>query len=168
MSSVFDVTVDDGGVVSRIRAMIAAGDNMRPLYQRIGAALVSEIQLGFKAGASPYGQAWAPLSIRRGQPLRDSGRLRSSITSRPDDSGVTVGTNLIYAPVHQFGATIKPKNAKRLVFPGGGGLIFAKSVTIPARPFMPLDDSGAVNLPHRYQSAIAAVIAAHFANTQEG
>lgn len=80
-----------------------------------------------------------------GQPLRDTGRLQRSITARADANGVTVGTNLrtasgvLYPAVHQFGATITPKKAKRLVFPGPNGeLVFAKKVTIPARPFLPL------------------------------
>lgn len=160
------VQVTDTGVAARIRAMMDAGEQLEDLHRRIGAALVSNVQLGFKAGASPDGQAWAPLKIRKGQPLRDTGRLRSSINAQADDSGVTVGTNVDYAAVHQFGTTIKPKKqGGRLVFAGGsGGLIFAKQVTIPARPFMPLDASGAVDLPASYQKTVINRIRAHFLN----
>lgn len=48
-----------------------------------------------------------------------------------------VGTNVIYAAVHEFGATIRPKVAgERLAWEGPDGWIFAKEVKIPARPYM--------------------------------
>jgi phage gpG-like protein len=125
---------------------------------------VSSVQLGFKSGVSPYGASWAPLRLRQGQPLRDTGRLLSSIKPAADPAGVTVGTNVSYAAVHQFGATIRPKKAGgRLVFSGPGGMIFARQVKIPARPFMPLDASGRTVLPPGYQRVILARIRAHFA-----
>ena len=102
--------------------------------------------------------------MRQGQPLRDTGRLRGSISPAADASGVTVGTNINYAAVHQFGATIKPKKAGgRLVFPGAGKMIFARQVTIPARPFLPLDGNGAAVLPDIYQRDVITRIRAHFA-----
>ena len=53
---------------------------------------------------------------------------------------VTVETNLLYAAIHQYGGTIKPKNGKYLAFQLGSQTVFAKEVTIPARPFMGLSD----------------------------
>jgi len=42
---------------------------------------------------------------------------------------------VVYAAIHEFGGTIRPKRAKRLVFEvEPGQLVFAESVTIPARP----------------------------------
>jgi phage gpG-like protein len=49
---------------------------------------------------------------------------------------VVVGTNAPYAGVHQRGATIRAKPGKRLAFRIGRATIFARSVTIPARPFL--------------------------------
>jgi phage gpG-like protein len=183
-------------VVRKIAAMVNAGQDLEPLHQTIGAGLLSNVQLGFKRGVSPYGQAWAPVKWRAprvnktgglakkrgtltkagakqvqanffgvaGRPLVDKGRLRSSITGAPDARGVTIGTNLIYAAVHQFGARIKPKNGKRLAFAGPtGAMIFSKGVTIPARPFLPITSSG-VNLPTEYQRTVLTRIRAHFVN----
>lgn len=165
----YQVDVDDSVAIAKIKAMQAAAADMTPLHARIGAALVSQVQLGFKAGQSPYAQAWKPLKLRQGQPLRDTGRLRNSITSLPDQSGVTVGTNLIYAAVHQFGATIKPKKpGGRLVFEGPNGTIFAKQVTIPARPFMPLTPDGATDLPAEWQKTVVGRIRAHFVQAAKG
>jgi phage virion morphogenesis protein len=159
----FIVEAIDSGIAAKIRAMQAAGETLEPLHRRIGAALVSNVQLGFKSSSSPYGQAWAPLKFRKGQPLRDTGRLRNSITQQPDSDGVTVGTNVDFAAVHQFGAVIKPVKAKRLVFGNGaGGLVFAKQVRIPARPFLPIDSAGNVTLPPSYQRTVINRIRAHF------
>ena len=52
------------------------------------------------------------------KPLLDTGQLRGSITyviNKKDE--LKVGSNLVYAPVHQFGATITPKVAKKLTLP---------------------------------------------------
>jgi len=118
-----------------------------------GAAVLNRIRLGFRLGSSPWGAPWQALKLREGQPLVNTGRLRSSITMQQTTDGVTIGTNLRQARVQQFGATIKPKNAKWLRFPGPNGFIFAKQVTIPARPFMPLTRGGDVALPAQWTAS---------------
>lgn len=99
-------------------------------------ALVAE---GFARGVSPSGQAWAPLKVRSGQPLRDSGRLASSITLEPTGLGFRLTSNVAYADVHQYGATITVKKARSLYSPSLR-TFFGKTVTIPARPFLPEGD----------------------------
>lgn len=47
-----------------------------------------------------------------------------------------VGTNLIYAAIHEFGGVIRPINGPFLVFEIDGQVIRARKVTIPARPYM--------------------------------
>lgn len=48
-----------------------------------------------------------------------------------------VGTNVKYAAIHEFGGTIRPKSAGgMLVWRGEDGLIFAKEVKIPRRPYL--------------------------------
>ena len=61
----------------------------------------------------------AKKTIYEGRPdhlVGDSGHLRRSLTHRVHEDYAEIGTNLIYAPVHEFGATIRAKNAPRLVF----------------------------------------------------
>jgi phage gpG-like protein len=158
--------VDDGGAKAKLSALQKAANNMAPVYATIGRVLVNRIRLCFKLGIDPWANPWAKLKIRKGQPLRDTGRLQRSIVSSPDAQGVTVGTNLVYAPVHQFGATIEPVKAKRLVFPGPGGkLIFAKKVTIPARPFLPLRrGQAAVALPPAWSVLVVNALKTYFRN----
>lgn len=108
----------------------------------IGMALVEVVRERFQDARDPFGQPWAPLSpayaaIKKGPGiLRESQMLMRSITFEASADQVMVGSNRVYAAVHQFGATIVPKTAKALVFRLGDGVVRAKSVTIPQRPYL--------------------------------
>lgn len=132
--------------------------------------LRTRIQLGFRMSRSPWGQPWAPLNpnlTRKGQPLLNTRRLYSSVGVRREADAVVVGTNLrtpggdhSLGAVHNFGATIRPKKGKYLVWApqGSKGLVFAEEVTIPARPFMPIRPNGTVDLPQPWaQSALQSM-----------
>lgn len=77
--------------------------------------------------------------------LQNTGRLKNSITYRPA-SGVggtaqlVIGTNLLYARIHQFGGTIRAKSARALKFlvstPTGLQFVQKRAVKIPARPYL--------------------------------
>ncbi len=79
--------------------------------------------------------------------LQDTARLAESFEVASDATSATVGTNVKYAAIHQFGGQtkphlIKPRNAKALAFGGR----YVKQVNhpgskIPARPFLVLMDS---------------------------
>lgn len=129
------------------------------VVRAIGVALVEVVNKRFESGTDPFGQKWQALNpayaaIKRGPGiLRASLMLQRSVTFSASGSQVTIGTNRIYAGVHQFGATIKPVRAKALVFRmggvgprGGAGIVRVKSVTIPARPYLGFgpDDQRAV------------------------
>lgn len=85
-------------------------------------------------GPGPDGEAWPPnkegtaILFRTGRHLHDSAASSASGTSGE------WGESWEFAHVHQDGAVIAPKNADRLSFMVGGKRVFAKKVTIPARP----------------------------------
>ncbi len=112
------------------------------VMEPIGLALVQVTQERFRSATTPQGVAWAALNpayaaIKRGPGiLRESEMLMRSITFKAGSREVEVGSNRVYAAVQQFGATIKPKNAKALRFEIGSSVIFSRSVTIPARPYL--------------------------------
>lgn len=84
---------------------------------------------------APDGARWKP--NREGtSTLFRSGALARSIDYAVSGDTAIIGSGLIYAGVHQNGATIVPKKAKRLVFRLGNRTIFARKVTIPPRPFL--------------------------------
>lgn len=202
-------------VEAQLKAMQAAGADMRPAWSAVGNALVNRIRLGFRMSRDPWGVPWHPIKWRAprvvyksvkvagptqpgqkavvryerkrnasgklvltkvgqkqvaanaagtpGKALVDTGRLRASILADVDASGVEVGTNVRYARVHQFGKTILPKRGPFLIFPGPSGeMIFAKRVTIPARPFMPVNRAGQLSLPTTWAANITRTLAEHF------
>lgn len=153
------IEVTDKEVLAALaKAKAALGPELPALLEAIGNDLKESTRLRFKDGRGPDGQAWKPLSpitrlLRRqgsGVPLNDTGRLKNSIIMRVVGDAVEVGTEVCYAPVHQFGARIsaKPgntgsnrcgprKGAPFLVFGNpNAGFFSVKSVTIPARPFL--------------------------------
>lgn len=73
--------------------------------------------------------------------LQDSGALRETISIDPRSNSVAVGSNLVYARIHQFGGVIRPKKGNCLCIPvADGKIIKVKSVTIPARPYLVITD----------------------------
>ena len=144
-------TIDDKAYRQAVQQL--GGVLRHGLMKTIGVALVEVTQQRFETGTEPYGARWAPLNpayamIKRGPGiLRASGMLQRTITSQVAGNQVAVGSNRIYAAVHQFGAVIKPKNGKALAFNLGGGpagkkgkpgtrLVLARSVRIPQRPYL--------------------------------
>lgn len=139
------VTIHDRGAREGLARLGRAMDDTTPLMAAIGTGLVEGTHTRFERAQSPDGAGWAPLSpgyapVKRGPGiLRESamrGGLMGSINSQPGRDEVRVGTNKIYAAIHQFGGTITPKAAPFLVFRMAGGMAHARSVTLPARPFL--------------------------------
>lgn len=143
------IRVELDGLEPSIAAVAAAAARLQdpaPLWDEIGLSLVTSTQMRFERGVTPAGNPWPP-SIRvqlgqgSGKTLIESGRLMQSITHDADAGGVSVGTNVIYAAVHQFGDIIMAKNAAALHFKLGGVDVFVDSVEIPARPFLGVDQA---------------------------
>lgn len=99
---------------------------------------------------SPEGEAWQEWSsgyaeTRSGGQglLFGEGNLAHSIAGGAGASESYWGSNLIYAAIQHAGGTIVPTNAKALVFRMGDALVHAKSVTIPARPYLGISTENA-------------------------
>ena len=69
---------------------------------------------------------------------RKTGNLARSISWQIEArSQVSIGSNLAYASIHEFGGEIRAKNAKYLRFRTADGKWHSReSVTIPARPYL--------------------------------
>ena len=90
--------------------------NRRVLFNRIGTELLNAVARNFKEQGHE-GAPWAALSpftiarrrkgrgvkVSRGRILEDTGALRGSFTAEATENMVRVGSNLIYAPTHEFG-----------------------------------------------------------------
>lgn len=93
--------------------------------------------------ATLYLEGMAKRIVYAGHPEHlegDTGHLRRSITHRLDETRLEgeTGTNVVYGPVHEYGATIRPVQASMLhwVDKASGADVFAMESVIPPRPFM--------------------------------
>ena len=125
-----------------------AGDHSK-LMHNIGSVLEhntkQRINTGLGTDDKPWQKSWRA-KMQGGTTLRDTSRLYNSIKYTVLDGGkrVVVGTNVFYAPVMHYGATIRAKTGKYLKFKTTmGGWAQIQSVIIPPRPFlgMSVDDS---------------------------
>lgn len=106
-----------------LAGLVARGEDLTPAMDAIGSALVTSTLLRFERGQDPEGTPWLPSQRALetgGQTLIKTGRLRDSITHRATADSVVVGTNLVYAAIHQLGGQ------------AGRG----RRTRIPARPYL--------------------------------
>ena len=136
---------DGTAAIEHLSGLVDAINDPSPLLAELGEYGLRSTRARFKTQTAPDGTAWAALQPwyqkekRRNKHriLALNGYLRGQMTWQlVGDRTVEIGSNLPYAAVHQFGATIKPRAAKVLMFRGH----VAKSVTIPARPYLGLSD----------------------------
>lgn len=97
-------------------------------------------------GPAPDGAPWAPNQTGTKILMRTGRHLHDSVASMSSDASAEWGAAWEFAHVHQFGATIAAKSAKRLRFLTPGGWRSPKSVTIPARPFVGLSPDNSADL----------------------
>ncbi len=141
-----EITFDDRRVVEALDRLRMLDRDAKPLLDAIGTGLVASTEARFQSGTAPDGTPWAPLNPayaefrRPGPTLVQSSALMRSITFRAGYHTLRIGSPLIYAGVHQWGATIRPVRAKALAFQMGGHLVLARKVTIPARPYLGISD----------------------------
>lgn len=139
------ITVDAAAPVAALEAARDRAADLRPALRTIGRLGVSQTVRRFQGGVDPSGKKWAKGRKAGGQTLIAKGLLlRSNHASEPEDNAVEWGSNLRYARIHQLGGTIIPKTpGGRLTFKVGGGWISVKKVTIPARPYLGVNDENA-------------------------
>lgn len=102
----------------------AAGD-LRPAFEDLGAVLVRSTEQRFVDQVDPEGNPWEPLSPatllfkqKKGHGLRIltmRGRLQGSFTFRARSMDLLVGTNVVYAAIHQFGGLLQKAAHSRQV-----------------------------------------------------
>lgn len=148
--AILETEFRSGRVLTAIAALQSSLRDPQPLLRAIGTGLLSNTQDRFDAETGPDGAAWKPLSawylahkrgpgILRGAGMR--GGLQGSLSMDVERGAVIIGTNKVYGAIHQFGGVIHPKNPSgRLMMRDyrGRPIGVARSVTIPARPYLGL------------------------------
>lgn len=132
-------TAGDGRWRAALAEAARRGEDMTPLMDAIGMGLeASTVERFNETSRAPDGTPWKPsIAADEGRrTLVQRGHLRDSITHRAGPRSVRVGTNVLYAAVHQLGAVIRAKTARGLVFRIGREWRRVREVRIPARPFL--------------------------------
>ncbi|ABO54314.1 MULTISPECIES: phage virion morphogenesis protein [Burkholderia cepacia complex] len=180
---IVEIEIDDSryaATMARVRALM---QDASPVTALIAGLMADAVEENFAQQGRPkwLGLSPKPLKRRReeagtGKILQRSGRLASSITPAHDATTARVGTNVVYAAIHQFGGTIQrhPMSGYVRLRKDRNGMImrqadhphlavFAKNshkrvkivkwtrsqgwtIKIPARPFFALTESDNIGI----------------------
>lgn len=158
------IRVSTEGELDELLEKLSAIENLdkQGINEAIAEALRTNTVERFENEQAPDGASWKK-SIRAGREggltLTMSGGLKGSINTRASEAGAEVGTNLVYAATHQFGAsgrTIRAKNKPYLAFQVNGRYIRKKQVTvnIPARPFLGISEKDREDIREMLEEAL--------------
>lgn len=164
----------DLGLTGPVHSLLEAAQNMRPMMEIAGGIFENSTRNRFHTERGPGGIPWPPTwkqkvgavgpygPAKNSKTLQDSGLLLGSIRSNVGDRFVETGVDgrsrsARYARVHQEGRTIRPRNAKALAFVGADGHFrMVQKVTIPARPFMGIDQQDVTDLREAFVDYLEA------------
>lgn len=127
------IKIDNKEIQQLLKKLTTKTENLRPLMKNIAGIMMDSVETNFEQEGRPKWQGLAKSTIKQrtkagtwpGKILQVSqAGLASSITSKYDDNSAMVGTNKVYAAIHQFG--------------GDAGR--NKKVKIPARPYLKLGE----------------------------
>ncbi|MDQ0454652.1 phage virion morphogenesis protein [Rhizobium paknamense] len=163
------------GLTPTLERLVSVSDNPAAIMSDVAAYLLTSTQQRFEQEIGPDGQKWKPLKPRtaaqrigKGRVKRGSehilvrtGRLKNSLTAASDAVSATVGTNVEYAAIHQFGGVIRQtarsqtlslkriRGSKQVRFVRAGAkgaverevTIGARQIVMPARPYLGINDA---------------------------
>lgn len=145
-----EIKINAADIAKAIEQLTSAGANTAPLMHELAGIMHNAVEENFEQGGRPKWPKWTNATEEKragGKMLQDTGRLAASITPYADANSAMVGTNVIYASIHNFGGQTKAhkivaKNGKHLKFGG----TYRKSVNhpgskIPQREFLRLEIS---------------------------
>ncbi len=132
MSDPIEIKIDNKEVKSRLLDLAQKSENLRPLMKNIAGIFAYSTEENFKEEGRPKWENLKDSTIKQrtknkqwpGMILQVSGQLASSVNTYYDNDSAVIGSNLEYAAIHQLG--------------GQAGR--NKSVEIPARPYLNLND----------------------------
>jgi len=134
MSEPIEIKIEDIELQRVLKKLISKTENLSPLMKNIAGIMLDSVEENFEKEGRP--EKWASLAkptikLRTkkgywpGRILQVRGELAASIINKSDENSAVVGTNKVYAAIHQFG--------------GDAGR--NKKVKIPARPFLKLTEN---------------------------
>lgn len=160
------IEISDADVQRALRGLEQRASNFRPALESIGQYLLLRTRERFDQERGPDGRPWQPLSPRTVQRkarsrtalrgiLKQSGKLRDTISYRVGSREVVLAAAQKYGGLHQFGGQVKRGGGQRDLYfrvdKKTGQSRFAKkskanfqqtatfsdsTINIPARPFL--------------------------------
>jgi phage virion morphogenesis protein len=152
----FDIQIDDAAAQALLAQIMQRGSDLRPVMRPISEDLLDGIEQAFEEERDPTtGEPWADLSALTiearekagnwpGKILQRSGQLAASMSASYGSDFAAAGTNLAYAPTHQFGA----KKGAFGTTSRGSPIPWAD---IPARPFAGISEETMASIADRLQ-----------------
>jgi phage virion morphogenesis protein len=131
-----EIKVDDLQISRLFEILERRMKNMKPIWRAIGEDILEGTKRSFEMETSPEGKPWKKsrrAEEQGGETLRDRGILYNSIHAAAGNDQVIVGTPVIYAATHQFGAARGSFGSTSR----GGPIPWGD---IPARPFLGISD----------------------------
>lgn len=127
-----EIKIDNKKVEKALLEIAQKTSNLRPLMKNVAGIMADSTEENFKEEGRPK---WKDLSEKTktarkksghypGQILQVSGQLALSVITQYDDSSAVIGSNKVYAAIHQLGGQAG-KNKKTI---------------IPARPYLVVTD----------------------------
>ncbi|WP_153769231.1 phage virion morphogenesis protein [Labrenzia sp. CE80] len=192
------VTIEDAEINAALSRVADAGGETGPMMVEIQAAMLFSVQRRFETETSPDGTPWQRHAPRTAKArakrkthgrsggngpvtpklLRDTNRLYKSISGEATETEATVGTNLVYAGIHQSGGIVTqyPQSRKVKFRKVGTQTQFAKtshkrvfektvtfgerSIVIPARPYLGFSEED--------RATILAIAETHYSAIADG
>ena len=156
MGITIDVKIDDREIKALFQRLQGRVKDLTPAMKVVGQIVRTSVVKNFEVGGRP--QRWKPSRravVEGGRTMIDTGRLMKSITSRAYRDRAEVGTNVIYAAIHQFGfegdvevkshiRKVKSRDIRKGRKKIASGITVVRShsrhMNIPARPFLMVQD----------------------------
>jgi phage virion morphogenesis protein len=109
-----DIEIDDSAFEQAMERVRGFMKDASPAMSLVSALMADAVEENFAAEGRPKWLGLGKNTLKRrrkdagtGKILQRSGRLAGSITQSHDATSARVGTNVVYAAIHQFGGTIQ-------------------------------------------------------------
>lgn len=136
------VKITRNDISTALSRLAAAARNPTPILRAMGTTFKSITEGNFNSvGAQYRPKPWPPKKDPAGQPsiLQKTTTLAKAFHLTVTAQAATLSNPMPYAAIHQFGGIIRPKTGKFLSWINSSGeRVFARKVTIPARPYFPV------------------------------
>ncbi|RXK33806.1 phage virion morphogenesis protein [Arsenophonus endosymbiont of Bemisia tabaci Asia II 3] len=141
MKDLMHIQIDARELAKGLRDLSLAVQDITPLMRALAETLKTETDLNFEDEGHPAWQPSVAALARKGMILSAGGQLPDSVTTDYSRHYAALGSNLDYARIYQLG----DKAGRQ------------RSVTLPARPYLPADVQGALH-PDIEQKLLASVL----------